>query len=617
VSILAEEGTSLVDALASAGIRPKRFHEINPIRTTCPKCKGGTEAEESLVLTIDPGSKGAVWHCHRGTCGYTENLIIGRSRGVVDFPSRRNIPVRPAPVVPESEQKRTGPLYKFFEERGIDQDTVDAFRCYLTTRWFGKKGDHEAGTYPAIVFPYYWNGVVVNRKYRSRYKHLSQEKDPQPTLFNVDSVVDPGHVVFCEGETDCMAIHQSGWKQVVTLKDGAPDKLRAEDDPKRKTDSRFDALNTHADLLQKIERFYLAGDNDPPGLVLREELARRFGRQKCWIVTWPRDCKDAGEVLQKLGQDVVDEAIQNAKPYPIEDVQEITGQALVDYLALDPPRVLTTGITALDQVISLPGEGRLIIVTGIPNAGKSQLVMAIMMHLMMREDRRFLVFSPEMQPWEEFCVMCAQILVGKPARRGAKWIEGDPIMTTDEQRAAGDWMNDRLRFLASDAEDKAPTLDWILDRGTESALRLGITDLLIDPWNEIEHQRSGMSETDYTGRSLQKIKAFCYRHGCNGWVIVHPTKMKAPAPGEALPAPGPYDINGSANFANKADVGVTVHTPNDITNVSLWKSRFQRWGRKNSSADLEFDKATGRYVSPKAVRAKHGDDAWGNNNDRK
>lgn len=609
MSVLAAENTTIVDALADVGIRPARFREAVPMHIRCPKCDGGRENEDSLVITIDTGSRGAVWHCHRGTCGWTDNLIIGQRRRVISF-SHASKPVRIPDPIPDADQKRPPSLYEFFSKRGISQPTVDAFGCYLTNRWFQEKGEHAAGNYPAIVFPYILEKQVVNRKYRSRHKQIVQEKDPQHTLFNIDAVVDYDAVVWCEGETDCMAIHEAGWPQVVSLKDGAPAKSRAEDDPKRDFDRRYEALATHAECLQKVQKFILAGDMDEPGLILREELARRLGRNRCWIVKWPQGCKDAGDALMEFGVDVVNECLENAKPYPIEDVQEITGQALADYLARPAPRVLSTGITALDQAFKLPGEGRLIVVTGMPNAGKSQLVMAIMMHLMLREDRRFLVFSPEMQPWEEFCVMCAQVLVGKPARRGRNWCEGDPLMSLADQIGAGDWMNDRLRFLASDAEDKAPTLDWILDRGAESALLLGITDLLIDPWNEIEHQRSGMTETDYIGRALQKIKAFSYRHGCNAWLIVHPTKMKPASPGEAIQAPGPYDLSGSANFANKADMGITVHTPEDTTTVNLWKSRFQRWGRKNNSADLEFDGKTGRYISPLSVRALHGPDAW-------
>lgn len=604
------EGMALIDALASVGIRPQKLRETHPTHTLCPKCSGGSSREESLVLTVDPGRLGAVWHCHRGSCGWSDNMIIGAQR-VVPFATHARH-VRKPIVVPDDQQHRSDRLYDFFAKRGISRETVDVFGCYLTTHWFGKQGDIAAGNHPAIVFPYRYDGAVVNRKYRGAHKQMAQEADPMHTLYNIESVVEieDGHVVIAEGEVDCMAIHEAGWKQVVSLKDGAPAVAREENDPKRETDRRYEALAMHADILDRVGRVYLAGDNDAPGLILREELARRLGRHRCWIVRWPDGCKDACDVMQQQGQDVVNECIQNATPYPIEDVQEVTGQALSDYLDMPAPRVLKSGINSLDDIVLWPGEGRTIVITGVPNSGKSQVFTAIMAHMVKQEDRRFLVFSPEMQPWEEYAIICAQVLVGKTARRGRMWSEGDPLMTMDERVQVGDWMRDRIRFLSSDAADKAPTLEWILDRAAEAVLRLGITDVGIDPWNEVEHQRGGMTETDYIGRALQKIRAFCYRYGCNAWIIAHPTKLKAASPGEAPPAPGPYDINGSAAWANKADIGITVHTPENATTVTLWKSRFARWGRKNAVAELEFDAPSGRYRSPMRYLHTHGPDAW-------
>lgn len=603
--IRAEAG-GLAAQLLDLGIRLRDFREGVPHRARCPKCDGGREHEDSLTVTIDPDGRGAVWNCHRGTCGWTDN--IGGSEVKPFYGTGGKRAVKPEPLAAGTVQRNAN-LYRWFEKRGISEPTVNAFQCCLTTHYFHAKGEHPAGDYPAIVFPYFYHGDEVNRKYRSPNKQLAQEKDPLPTLFNIDAVVDDDHAVWVEGETDCMAVYEAGWHQAISLKDGAPPPLAPGKAPDQSS-RRFAALNTHAGRLEKIQKFYLAGDTDEPGKALMEELARRLGRHRCWLVTWPEGRKDAGEVLQNDGPDVLNGCIANARPYPIEDVQEVSGRAIVDYLSRPSPPLMTTGLKALDKILRLPGEGRLIVVTGMPNAGKSPFLINLMTHLMMREDRRFLVFSPEMQPWEEFCAMCAQVMVGKPARKPRGWKDSTGVMTVAEQQAAGDWLNDRLRFLASDAEDKAPTLEWILDRGTESAVRLGITDLVIDPWNEVEHQRGGATETDYTGRALQKAKAFSYRHGCNVWIVVHPTKMRPPKPGEPIPPPGPYDINGSSNFANKADLGLTIHRPEDVTQVHIWKSRFFRWGSRTAMAELHYDTATGRYSSPPEITDDQGPDSW-------
>jgi twinkle protein len=53
---------------------------------------------------------------------------------------------------------------------------------------------------------------------------------------------------------------------------------------------------------------------------LREELARRIGKEVCWKVTYPEGCKDINEVLVKLGKDAVINVWQSAVLWPIEGI---------------------------------------------------------------------------------------------------------------------------------------------------------------------------------------------------------------------------------------------------------------------------------------------------------
>ena len=150
-----------------------------------------------------------------------------------------------------------------------------------------------------------------------------------------------------------------------------------------------------------------------------------------------------------------------------------------------------------------------------------------------------------------------------------------------------------------DAEDEAPTLDWLIERARATVLRDGATDLLIDPWNEIDDQRGQQNETAVIGRALQRLKGFALRHGCNVWVIAHPAKPIALKSGEKRAAPGPYEISGSQHWANKTDLGITVHSPKPGTaEIHLWKPRFRRWGKRGAVASLDFDELTGRYSTP-------------------
>ena len=88
----------------------------------------------------------------------------------------------------------------------------------------------------------------------------------------------------------------------------------------------------------------------------------------------------------------------------------------------------------------------------------------------------------------------------------------------------------------------------------------------------------------------------------NVWVIAHPKVMQAPRPGAKLLSPGLYDISGGANWANKADLGLCVYTPdNEFTHIICLKSKFRRWGQRNAKAIISFDQTSSRYYTSNVV----------------
>lgn len=582
----------LAELLDQHSIRLRSLHAGYTEHTQCPACEGGRTREKSLAVTIDADGEGATWTCHRATCASSPGGVrvhADRAPRVDRRPYQR-------PVMHSDTQRANRPewLYDVFAERKIGARVVETLGIYATERDFG----HPFGKMPTIVFPYRLNGETVNRKYRSHPKQaMAQERDALPTLFNVDALGStPSEVIIVEGEMDVAAIMECGVNHVVSLKDGAPQAVRPETDPQAK---RFLGLGTHAEILAKATRVVLAGDMDAPGLAMREELARRLGRHRCWLVTWPDGHKDAGDVLRELGPDEVLAALNDATPYPIEGIQALKVGSLLALRALPAPTLLSTGCSATDQIIKLPAEGRLIVVTGYPGHGKTNWTRFVMVHTMTRHDRRWVVFTPEMQPWEQFVAECAEVKVRRPfyPKPGLTSMSQDEILDVER------WFASRLVMLVCDAETDAPTVDWLIEHATIAVLRHGVTDFLVDPWNEVDQTRApGVTETDHIGRSLQRLKAFALRHGVNVWVVAHPAKPQ-PKPGDAkgAVAPGPYDISGSAHWFNRSDVGLTVHSPEPgKANVHLWKARYRRFGQRGAVATLDFDQALGLYSTPAA-----------------
>jgi twinkle protein len=176
-------------------------------------------------------------------------------------------------------------------------------------------------------------------------------------------------------------------------------------------------------------------------------------------------------------------------------------------------------------------------------------------------------------------------------------------MSEDELRRALDWAADR--FFLIRADDEAPTIDWILAAAKGAVLRCGIRGLVIDPYNEIEHKKAdGQNETEYVSQILNKVKRFAQAHGVHVWFVAHPAKLYRDKAGGELPVPTLYDISGSANWVNKADVGIVVHrdSDRDPTKSTANTDELQRTTAKTEYKSLKYRAKElilwNRYVFP-------------------
>jgi twinkle protein len=569
-------------ALQKEGIQLRK-HDVGDHRTTCPQCSHTRrkKTDPCLSVTIDPDG-GAVWNCWH--CQWVGN-VSGQERET-SYSQIKPSPVRPAPV--ENPDKPES-MFDWFEGRGISSETVERFGCYVTTLFFPQSEQHER----CIAFPYVRGGEVLNHKYRTKEKHFRQDKGAEKTLFNIDSVAEAETAIFVEGELDVLACAEAGYTAVVSLPDGAPQQAKAEIDP---DDQRFAALASCAAELKHVSKFIIATDGDDPGKALAEELSRRLGRERCWRVSWPaiNDAprKDANEVLVYDGAGVLRECIENAEPYPIRslfDLGAFEGETVALYRD-GPKRAFSTGWDALDEHMRIR-EGELSIVTGIPGSGKSEFIDALTVNLARMHGWHFGVCSFENPP-DEHIAKLAEKYLGQPF-----WEGPTPRMSEGDLQEAVVWL--KRHFFLIRADDESPTIDWVLEAARAAVLRYGIRGLIIDPYNELEHHRpSSMSETEYVSQLLSKVKRFAQGHGVHVWFVAHPQKIRRDSEGK-MPIPNLYDISGSANWANKADLGVVVHRDwaegSQAVEIYVRKIRFKAAG-KVGVVRLFYDRITGRYT---------------------
>jgi len=509
----------------------------------------------------------------------------------------------PDPVVEPSSveagvprESRTTPraLYRWFEKFGISEGTVIGFGCYVVEHAFPAAGDgFPAGTFQAIAIPHRLGGKVVNRRLRPPKGKPEIVADPtMPTAFNIEGIETPDMVWIAESELEAMAMVDAGYRQTIAIMDGAGS-------PKNK---RFPALETHATSLNSVKRFVLCASNTDFGYQWREDLAARLGRHRCLLVEWPPDSLRPTDLMASPGgAEALQTAVNAATYYPIDGLQRFGEDMLLEFSRQPRPAVMTAGVKTVDEIgLRFPTDGRLITVTGIPGSGKSVVTRFWMIHLMIHFHRRFAVFSPEMSPWQRFVAECAMVYSGKQfwPRRG---FPPDLIMTHAEMRAYSKWLGDRLSMLTVDGMSTSPTLEWLLEKLEIAVLRDGITDALIDPWNNLRHDFKGLTEANYTNDALLSILGFCHRHGVNTWIVVHPKNQTAPKPGAKLLAPGMYEINGGAAWANHTDLGITIHRPDEYTQVHVTKAKRFDWGVWRTMALMKYDRDTGRFSSPPDV----------------
>ena len=606
-------------ALAERGIR-LRNHATGEHRTTCPWCSHTRQKKHDPCLGVKiDGAGGAVWKCHH--CGESGNVPSERGTGavipVITPPARRRKePKRGRNVVsivasgkvsrtgdqpgcadPLSLELQEGPadlppdiVAWFKDERGISQEVLRRNRIGYGPAFIPAKGKKA----PAIHFPYLRGGQVVNVKYRTLDKQFAKAKGGDTVFYGLDDVMGQSEIIIVEGEIDKLSLEEAGFRNVVSIPDGAPSKINDADPT---DDGKFEYLRNCSIAFERAEKIILAVDDDGPGRVLSEELARRFGKERCWRVTWPglgdAPRKDANEVLVHDGPDVLREVIESAVPYPVSGMYtpaDFLEETLALYRA-GRTRGLSTGWLSLDPYLTIrPGD--LSVVTGVPGAGKSEFLDSLMVNMAHDHGWRFACCSFENLP-EEHLARLAEKHLDMPF-----WEGPSPRMGEGELLEAMSWAEDHFVFLRAD--DESPTIDWILERARVAAIRHGINGLVIDPYNEIEHKRpEGMLETEYVSQTLGKVKRFAQNHEVHVWFVAHPAKMHPETRGEdrVVPPPLLYDISGSAHWVNKADVGLTVHRRHGSTQTDVYirKVRSKAVGQSGKVVTFDFDRATGKY----------------------
>ena len=372
------------------------------ILATCPQCSSQRKKKNAKCLSVNI-EKGA-WVCHH--CGWTGGLREGDTKSKTNHwqrPKYRKPDPRPSLALPQ-------PAVDWFHSRGITDSVLLRNRIDYGRVYMPQLEDHAE----AVIFPYFRGGEVINRKYRTITDKLFRlEAGAELCLYGLDDIDQEKPLIWVEGELDKLALEVAGFRNVVSVPNGAP-ALGA-----KNYEALFNFLDADRERLEAVKRHIIAVDSDPAGQRLEEELSRRIGLEKCARVRWSEDSKDANDVLHKHGAEDLRWYIENAESFPIEGVF-IIADRLQDLIRLydeGVERGSRTGWGQIDKLYTVrPGE--FTAVTGIPSSGKSNFIDALAINLARLHGWNFALFSPENLPVEQHMAALVEKYAGKPFHPG-------------------------------------------------------------------------------------------------------------------------------------------------------------------------------------------------------
>ena len=542
------------------------------VKVLCPQCTATrtNKGDRSLSCNLDTGE----FMCHH--CNWHGKAVVFSDEEKREWMERQSwfnpAPIRHTPKTytkptPKNAAAVSDKALKWFVGRGISAATVAAMKITEGREFMPQKGEE----WNTVQFNYYKNGELVNTKFRTGDKCFKLVSGAELLPYNIDSLLNTKECIITEGEMDALSFYEVGRHDVVSVPNGANSNLCYFDDY---IEEYFDNKET----------IYIASDTDTKGVLLRDELLRRFGSERCKIVEYGEGCKDANEHLQKFGRESLLECLKNAKDIKVDGVYTISDfeQSLDALWVNGVQKGVTIGHKNFDELISFETK-RLCVVTGIPGSGKSEFIDEMTERLNLFYGWRFAYFSPENSPLSYHASKLIEKFTGKHFSQRT--------MPYSEYQEAKVKLEQDFFFILPD-EFK---IDTILEKAKFLVRKKGIKSLVIDPYNRLENEQGMLNETQYISTLLDKLQNFAVKNDVLIILMVHPTKMKTND--GVISVPTLYDCSGSANFYNKCDFGIVVHRDKvkDVVEVRVEKVKF-KWLGKVGTAFFKYDVTNGRYV---------------------
>lgn len=522
-------------------------------RYQCPECSKSSKRKNPQDLQFYPSTK--IAYCHKCQATYFEYKQFQQKQ---DY------------VIPEWKNKTelTDKAVKWFNGRMISQETLIKMKVYSDNEFmpqFNKKVE-------CICIPYFADGKLINCKFRGANKTFKLISGAQLIWYNIDCLKDCEEVIICEGEIDALTWIENGFENVISVPNGANNNL--------------EYLDNSIELFNDIKKVFLATDNDTAGIKLRDELIRRLGAEKCYILNF-KQYKDSNEYFIGYGGVEFKNLLKESFPVPIDGIVNIENlySEIIELYENGVQSGQTILFDELDKLITWE-LGRLAIITGVPGSGKSEFVDYLICRLNLLYGYKVALFSPENYPLKFHYRKVHEKYSGQKFQKSTDKTDFVSIY---------EYISDNFFYILNENDMK---VDSVLKSAKALVKQKGIKILVVDPYNKLEHQYSGRkTETQYISEFLDLLTNFAKFNNVLVFLIAHPTKMQR---GEV---PTLYHISGSANFYNKCDYGLTIHRKlndngimcNDV-DIHIQKVKFKNLGQQGI-VEMKYNYINGRFES--------------------
>ncbi len=400
-------------------------------------------------------------------------------------------------------------------ERGLAEETIKHFEL-------GYDPDKNA-----IAIPIFKNKELINIRYRflipDKTKYI-QEKDCEIWLYNengIDVGLKKTAVLVVEGEFDCMAVWQSGIKNVVSPASGK------------------DSYGMWLELLDPIAEVVIAYDNDKAGKDASNKFAERIGIEKCKEVTYPEGIKDATDFFKRFNKDNFKELIANARPFYTRKYNDLFD--VINLMRDDQQEKLEIDI--LPDVKLTPDH--LLSMTGHTNAGKTMMALNIAKRLVEKGVPTLVL--PFERGIQTVGARFLQILFDK------KEDELKKLSTEEWDKYIRKVANTPLYF-------SVPSKDDLVEVLKKAKRILGVRAVIVDHLDYMVRNSGEREDVEIRNR-LHELKTLAIEEQIMMVIVTHPRRTKTA--GGASNKPTLEDIRGSSAVAQDSETVIILDKMSD------------------------------------------------------